>query len=68
MLAALKFFNTFFLNSFFKRQVKCLIYSYPFAKIQMVIIAFGLLSYCVKSYQIAEVKHILSENGEIFYG
>ena len=32
----------------------------------MVIIAFGLLSYCVKSYQIAEVKHILSENGEIF--
>jgi hypothetical protein len=34
----------------------------------MVIIAFGLLSYCVKSYQIAEVKPILSENGEIFYG
>ena len=68
MLAALKFFNTFFLNSFFKREVKCLIYSYAFAKIQMVIIAFGFLSYCVKSYQISEVKHILSENGENFYG
>jgi len=26
----------------------------------MVIIAFGLLSYCVKSYQIAEVKPILA--------
>ena len=68
MLAALKIFNTFFLNSLFKRKVKCLICSYAFAEFSMVIIAFGLLSYCVKSYQIAEVKHILSENGEIFYG
>jgi len=31
----------------------------------MFINAFGLLIYCVKSYQIAEVKHILSEKGEI---
>ena len=34
----------------------------------MVITAFGLLIYCVKSYQISGVKHIFSENGEIFYG
>jgi hypothetical protein len=68
MLAALKFFDTFFLNSSLKRKVKCLIYFYAFAKIYMIIITFRLLRYRVESYQIVEVKYTLSANGGIFYG